>query len=94
MTLRNLIKAKNNDIIFNDTDKIWERRTQTKKDLISESIRQMEDIKTCLELTEETVKNIISEIQNKLKRIVESHMYKGNCTKIKADFLMSKMYIY
>ena len=30
---------------------------------------------------EEMVKNIFTEIQNKLIRIVESHLYKGNCTK-------------
>ena len=65
-----------------------------KNDIISECTRQLEDIKTYLELTEEMVKNIIMEIQNKLKRIVESHMYKGNCTKKEADFLLSKIYIF
>ena len=57
-----------------------------KKDVISESIRQLEDIKTYFELTEGTVKNIIPEVQIKLKRIVESHMYKGNCTKKRGRF--------
>jgi len=65
-----------------------------KKDVISECTRQLEDIKTYLELTEDMVKNIIMEVQNKLKRIVESHMYKGNCTKKEADFLLSKIYIF
>ena len=40
------------------------------------------------------LKQFITQIQNKLKRIVESHMYKGNCTKKEAEFLMSKMFIY
>ena len=91
--LRNLIKAKNNDIIFNDTDKNMGMADADKKDVIPECIRQLEYTKTYLELTEETVKNITSEVQNKLKRIVESHMYKGNCTKKEANFLLSKMYI-
>ena len=64
-----------------------------KKDVISKCTRQLEDIKTYLELMEGMVKNIIMEVQNKLKRIVESHMYKGNCTKKEADFLLSKIYI-
>ena len=88
--LRNLIKAKNNDIIFNDTDKNMGTADADKKDVLSECIRQLEDIKPYLEMTEEMVKTIISEIQNKLKRIVESHMYKGNCTKKEAVFLCQK----
>ena len=46
-----------------------------------ECVRQLEDIKTYLELMEKMVKDIILEVQNKIKRRVESHMYKGNCTK-------------
>ena len=41
-------------------------------------------------MSEKEVKQFITEIQNKLKRVVESHMYKGNCTKQEAEFLMSK----
>ena len=65
-----------------------------KEDVIFECVRQLGDIKTYLKISEEELKNFISEIQNKLKRVVESHLYKGNCTKKEADFLMSKMYIY
>ena len=53
----------------------------------------MGDLKTYLKISEEELKQFITEIQNKLKRIMESHMYKGNCTKKEAEFLMSKMYI-
>ena len=65
-----------------------------KEDVISECVRQLSDMKTYLKLTEEEVKNIITNIQNKLKRTVESHLYKGTCTKKEADFLLSKMYIF
>ena len=65
-----------------------------KKDVISECERQLGDIKTYLKISEEEIKQFISEIQNKLRRIVESHVYRGNCTKKEAEFLMSKMYIY
>ena len=51
-------------------------------------------MKTYFKISEEELKQFITEIQNKLKRVVESHMYKGNCTKKGAEFLMSKMYIY
>ena len=51
-----------------------------KTDVISECERQLEDIKTYLKISEEELKQFITEIQNKLKRIMESHMYKGNCT--------------
>ena len=65
-----------------------------KTDVISECERQMRDIKTYLEISEEEWKQFITEIQNKLKRIVECHMYKGNwTTKKEAGFVMSKMYI-
>ena len=65
-----------------------------KKDVVFECARQLSDKKTYFKLSEENLKTIISEIQNKLKRTVESHMYKGNCTKKEADFLLSKMYIF
>ena len=65
-----------------------------KKDVVDECVRQLHEEKTYLKLTEEELKNIISEIQTKLKHIVESHLYKGNCTKKEAEFLLSKMYIY
>ena len=64
-----------------------------KNDVIFECIIQLGDIKTCLKISEEELNKIISEIQNKLKRVVESHMYKGNCTKKEAELFMSKMYI-
>ena len=65
-----------------------------KVNVISECVRQLSDMKTYLKLTEEELKNIITDIQNKLKRTVESHLYKGNCTNKEADFLLSKMYIF
>ena len=67
-----------------------------KVDVISECIRNLSDMKTYLKLTEEKLKNknLIMNIQNKLKRTVESHLYKGNCTKKEADFLLSKMYVF
>ena len=68
----------------------WVQRMQIKTDVILECIRQLGDIKTYLKISDEELKQFISEIQNKLKRIVESHMYKGNCTKKEAEFLMSK----
>ena len=37
-------------------------------------------------MSKEAVKQFITDIQNKLKRIMESHMYKGNCTKKEAEF--------
>ena len=64
-----------------------------KEGVISECVRQLSDVQTYLEIPEEELKNIITEIQNKLKRTVESHLYKGNCTKKEADFLLSKIYI-
>ena len=40
------------------------------------------------------IQNIITDIQNKLKRKVESHLYKGSCTKKEANFLLSKLYVF
>ena len=48
-----------------------------KDDVISECVRQLEDIKTYSELAEEMVKTIITENQNKHR---VSRMYKGNRT--------------
>ena len=92
--LRNLVRAKNKEIIINDTDKNMGAVDADKKDVVDECVRQLSDVKTYFKLTEEDLKNIISEIQTKLKNTVESHLYKGNCTKKEADFLLSKMYIY
>ena len=39
------------------------------------------EIKTYFKISEEEVKQFLTEIQNKLKGIVESHMYKDDCTK-------------
>ena len=52
-----------------------------KADVILECVRELGDIKTYLKISEEEVKRFIKKIQNKLKRIVESQMYKGNGTK-------------
>ena len=90
--LRNLIRAKNTKIIINDTDKNMGAADADKIDVISECVRKLNDMKTHLKLTEEKLKNIIMDIQNKLKRTVESYLYKGNCTKKEADFLLSKIY--
>ena len=65
-----------------------------KKDVVSECIRQLSDVQAYLKLSEVELKTIISEIQNKLKRTVESHIYKGKCLKNEVDFLLSKKYVY
>ena len=45
-----------------------------KTDVISECERQLGDIKTYLKISEEELKQFITEIQNKLKRSVKCHM--------------------
>ena len=65
-----------------------------KSDVIFECTRQLSDVKTYYKLSETEIKNIISEIQTKLRNIVTCHLYKENCTKTEADFLLSKMFIY
>ena len=63
-----------------------------KKDVISECVRNLGDIKKYLKISEEELKEFISEIQNKLKRIAESHVYKSDSTKKEGEVLMLKMY--
>ena len=84
--LGNLIRTKNKSIVINDTDKNMGAADADKSDVISECERQLGDIKTYLKISEEELKQFITEIQNKLKRIVESHVYKGNCTKRRLNF--------
>ena len=57
-----LLKPKIMIYIFYDTDKNMGTADADKEGVISECIRQLEDIKTYLELTEEMVKNIVSEV--------------------------------
>ena len=84
--LRNLLRTKNKSIVIKDTDKnMGAEEDKDKTDVISECERQMGDIKTYLKISEEEWKQFITEIQNKLKRIVECHMYKGNWTR-RLDF--------
>ena len=92
--LRNLIKTKNEKIVINDTDKNMGAADADKNDVIFECIRQLGDVKTYSKRSEAEIKNIISEIQTKLRNRVTCHLYRGNCTKTEADFLLSKMYIY
>ena len=51
--LRNLVCAKNNKIVINDTDKNMGAANADKKDMVDECVRQLSDIKTCFKLTEE-----------------------------------------
>ena len=57
---------KNTKIIINDTDKNLGATDLDKVDVISECVRKLNDMKTYLKLTEEKLKNIIMDIQNKL----------------------------
>ena len=54
--LRNLIRAKNTKIIINDTDKNMGATDLDKVDVISECVRNLNDMKTHLKLTEENLK--------------------------------------
>ena len=93
--LRQLIRAKNKKIVMITIRiKTWVRRTQTKKTWFLNAQDNYLIKKTYFKLSEVSLKSIISDIQNKLKRTVESHMYKGNCTKKEAEFLLSKMYMF
>ena len=65
--LRNLVRAKIIIIIINDTDKNMGTADADKKDVVDECVRQLSDVKTYHKLSEEELKNIISEIQTKLK---------------------------
>ena len=88
--LRNLIKTKNDKIIIYDTDKNMGAADADKSDVIFECIRQQSDVKTYYKLTENEIKNIISEIQTKLRNLITCHLYKGNSTKQDADFCCLK----
>ena len=65
--LRQLIRAKNNKIVINDTDKNMGAADADKSDVISECERQLGDMETYLKILEEELKQFITEIQNKLK---------------------------
>ena len=65
-----------------------------KNDVIFECTRQLSDVKTYYKLSETEIKYIISEIQTKLRNLITCRLYKGNCTKTEADFLLSKMFTY
>ena len=65
-----------------------------KTDFILECVRQLGDIKTYFKISKQKLQQFITEIQNESKRVVESNMYKGNCTKKETEFLLSKRCIY
>ena len=94
--LKNLIKTKNNKIIINDMDKNMGAADADKSDVTFEciSLRQLSDVKTYYKLTETEIKNVFSEIKNKLRNLVSCHMYKGNCTKNRSGlFTVKNVYI-
>ena len=75
LALKNLMHAKNKSVVINDTDKNMGAADGDKRDVILECVRQLGEIKTYLKISEEVVKQFITEKQNKLKGVVESHMY-------------------
>ena len=68
--LRKSDKAKNDKIIINNTDKNMGAADAEKSDVIFECIRQLSDFKTYYKLSETEIKNIISEIQTKLRNLI------------------------
>ena len=64
-----------------------------KEDVISECVKQLSDRKKYLKLTGRTLK-YNNRHTKQTKTPVESHLYKGNCMKKEADFLLSKMYVF
>ena len=70
---------KNDKIIIHDTDKNMRDADAEKRDAIFEHIRQLSEVKTYCKLSDTEIKNIISEIQTKLRNLIICHLYKGNC---------------
>ena len=60
--LKNLIRAKNNKIVINHTDKNVGAVDADNKDMVFECVRQLGDVNTYFKLTEQELKNINSEI--------------------------------
>ena len=67
-----------------------EKELDKKHVLFLECVRQIGYMKTYFKISEEEVKQFIIEKQNKFKKIMESQMYKGNCTKRRLNFLCQK----
>ena len=75
--------------------KTWELLMQTKKMSLQNAKDNSVITKHIWKLHKRSeLSNFILEIQNKLKNITNSHLYKGNCSKKECEFLLSKIYIY
>ena len=63
--------------MINDTDKNMGAADADKNDVIRECIRQLGDVKTYSKCSETEIKNIISEIQTKLRNIATRKLHKN-----------------
>ena len=89
-----LIAEKNKIQVINDTDKNLGPANADKCDVISECKRQLFDVATYKKLSAEEVKILLESCISNLRKIVESHFYKGNCSQKEKEFLMSNIYNY
>ena len=65
-----------------------------KCDVISECKRQLFDVATYKKLSAEEVKILLESCISNLRKIVETHFYKSNCSQKEKDFLLSNTYNY
>ena len=79
---------------INDTDKNLGAANTDTSNVKAECHRQFYNIFTHKILTEEQMTEFIRNVKFQLKSIVEKHLYKGNCSRKKAKFVFSNIYIY
>ena len=82
---------RNVKICINDTDKNLGPSSADKSDIIKDCQRQLYDIITYNKIWWEEAKKLIEKIKTDLRKIVNTHMEKGSCSKFEAILLLLKI---
>ena len=89
--LKNLMRVKNKVICVNETDKNLGAANAGTGDVKAERCRQLYAAFTYQKLTEAQMNEFVRNVKFQLKSLVEKNLYKGNCSIIEANFLLSKI---
>ena len=88
--LQNVMEAKNENQIINDSDKNLGAVMADKEDVVTECKRQLYDIYTYVKLSLEEMEILVAKIKSELSEVINKNMLHNFCSKIEKEFLLSK----
>ena len=87
---QNVMEAKNENQIINDSDKNLGAVMADKEDVVIECKRQLYDISTYTKLLFEEMEILVAKIKSELLEVVDRNVLNNFCSKKEKEFLLSK----